>query len=180
MINDCVKSNSVFGVNFTEKNNFSQIGCSAEVSEIVDSNIEGEMSIIVKGKRRYKTLSRNIESNGLMFSEIKYLESVNVNYDEEKFSKAINLYNDLVLSVYKGKIKTINKFDIRWKDGSHSISFHIAQKCGLDLYERQKLLAIDIENDRLTYVLKYLKSVVGKIKDAEKVNAIIKSDGYIQ
>lgn len=180
MINDCIKNDSLFGVNFTEKNNFSQIGSTADIFEVIETNLNGEMNIIIEGKKRYKTISREIDRDGLMFSEIEYLNNINVNYDETIFSDAVDLYNELVMTVYKGKIKTINKFDIKWKDGTHSVSFYMAQKCGLDLNQRQKLLTMDVENDRLIFVLKYLKSAIGKLKDSFKIQDIIKSDGYIQ
>lgn len=180
MVNECINNNTQFGVNFTEKNNFSQIGSTAAVYEVIETNINGEMNIIIEGKRRYKILSREIDSSGLMTSEIEYLNDINVNYDENVFLNAVDLYNDLVITVYNGKIKTINKYDIKWKDGTHSVSFYMAQKCGLDLYERQELLSMDDENDRLIYVLRYLKNAVGKLKDSLKIQEIIKSDGYIQ
>ncbi|KXK05729.1 MAG: ATP-dependent Lon protease [Chlorobi bacterium OLB4] len=180
MINDCRKNRSVFGVNLKSNGDLNLIGSTANVFEVVNENSNGEMYIVVKGVRRFRIINRDYNEMGLMYSEIEYLDTVNINYDELVFNKAVELYNGIILKVYRGQINTVNKYDVKWKDGTHSVSFHMAQKCGLNLSERQRLLTIDTENERLEYMIVHLERIHSQLKDAERIENIIKSDGYIQ
>ncbi|MBK9226654.1 MAG: hypothetical protein IPL67_06290 [Ignavibacteria bacterium] len=54
------------------------------------------------------------------------------------------------------------------------------EKCGLSLKEKQQMLEMDTEQDRLDFISTYLENVLPKLKEAERISEIIKSDGYIQ
>ena len=56
----------------------------------------------------------------------------------------------------------------------------MAEKSGMSLEDRQRLLESNNENDRLGIILSYFKKVYPKLKETERISDIIKSDGYIQ
>ena len=124
-------------------------------------------------------LNYNLSSEGYFIGEIKYLEE-ETNFDKEDFYKAVENYNKLIDAAYKGTLEKINPADIKWIDGSESVSFFMAQKCGLNLQERQQLLEIDKEQERLKYLLNYFNEVMPKIVEADRISQINQSDGYLQ
>lgn len=180
MINECSNNESEFGINlFAEKKIYST-GCSASVDNIVNRTDNGEMNIVTKGKRRYKIVNYELSSEGYYKGRIKFTEEESLNYSKEKMEKTVRIYNDLVELVYKGEVSKIELNDLKWYDCKRSVSFFMAEKSGLSLIERQNLLEIDTEEERLDFILKYFAEVVPKLKEADKVTNIIKSDGYIQ
>jgi hypothetical protein len=56
----------------------------------------------------------------------------------------------------------------------------MAQKAGLDLEQRQLLLEMDSEQDRLSMLLGYLTTTLPRLKKMEEIDRIIRSDGYIE
>ena len=56
-------------------------------------------------------------------------------------------YNKLIDAAYKGTLEKVNPDDLKWIDGSNSVSFFMAQKCGLNLQERQQMLEINEEQE---------------------------------
>jgi Lon protease-like protein len=172
-------NNEPFGINLMSNNNISAIGSTADVVNKFNVLPNGEMDIVVRGKSRYELKNYNLSSEGYFVGEIKYLED-ETQFVREDFDKAVEFYNKIIDAAYKGTLGKINPDELRWIDGSESVSFFIAQKCGLNLLERQQILEIDSEQDRLTYLLKYFDEVMPKIVEADRISQIIQSDGYLQ
>lgn len=179
MISKCMESNEPFGINLMSNSNISVIGSTAEVVNKFNVLSNGEMDIVIKGVARYELKNYNLSPEGYFIGEINYLEE-DTDYDKGDFDIAVKNYNEIIDAAYKGTLEKINPNDLRWIDGSESVSFFIAQKCGLNLQERQQILEIDKEQDRLTYLLKYFEQVMPKIVEADKISQIIQSDGYLQ
>jgi ATP-dependent Lon protease len=180
MINECIDSQTVFGINFFEERKIHTVGCTASVAEVINKLENGEMNIVAKGVRRYKVNNYELSSDGFYIGEIEFIEGNNQDYEKAKMEKCVKLYNHLVELIYKGTIKKIELSDMKWYDGKRSVAFSMAEKCGLSLPERQKILEIDDEDGRLDFIQKYFDEVIPKIKEADRISNIIKGDGYIQ
>ena len=180
MVNDCLSDRTNFGINLFAGNRLYPTGCTALVDEVVSQTETGEMNIITKGIIRYKILNYETGEDGLYSAEIDLIEDVNTEYNKEKMTKAVDLYNSLIEIVYKGSVKKIDLTEIKWYSENRSVSFTMAEKCGLSLIERQTLLEMNEEDVRLDYILKFLEEVMPKLKEADKISNIIKGDGFIQ
>lgn len=179
MITKCMEESEPFGINLMSNNNISAIGSTANVLNKFNIMPNGEMDIVIKGKSRYELLNYNLSSEGYFIGEIKYLGE-ETEFEKGDFDKAVENYNKLIDAAYKGTLEKINPNELRWIDGSESVSFFMAQKCGLNLQERQQLLEIDKEQERLEYLLNYFKEVMPKIVESDRISQIIQSDGYLQ
>jgi len=179
MITMCMQESRPFGINLMSNNNISSIGSTAEVVNKFNVLPNGEMDIVIKGIARYELKNYSLSHEGYFMGDISYLEE-DTGFDKEDFNKAVDNYNKLIDAAYKGTIEKINPDDLKWIDGSESVSFYMAQKCGLNLLERQQMLEIDSEQERLTYLLKYFDAVMPKIVEADRISQIIQSDGYLQ
>ena len=180
MIGECLSNSSVFGINLFSDKNIHITGCSAKVEEVTERLENGEMNIIVKGVQRYKIIRYELSIAGYFTGIIEYTDEESGEYDKVKMEKAVKIYNDLVEIVYKGSVKRIDLNDIKWHKGNSTVTFTMAEKSGLSLIERQKILEMDNENMRLDFMLKYFSEVIPKVTEADKISNIIKSDGYIQ
>ena len=180
MIGECLSNSSVFGINLFTDKNIHITGCSAKVDEVTEHLENGEMNIIVRGVQRYKIISYELSVAGYYTGIIEYTDEESGEYDKVKMEKAVKIYNDLVELVYKGSVKRIDLNDVKWHKGNRTVTFTMAEKSGLSLIERQKILEMDNENMRLDFMLKYFSEVIPKVTEADKISNIIKSDGYIQ
>lgn len=179
MITMCMQESKPFGINLMSNNNISAIGSTADVVNKFNVLPNGEMDIVVKGKARYELKNYNLSTEGYFVGEIKYLED-ETEFDKDDFNRAVECYNKIIDAAYNGTIEKINPSDLKWIDGSESASFFMAQKCGLNLQERQQMLEIDKEQERLNYLLKYFDEVMPKIVETDRISQIIQSDGYLQ
>jgi len=180
MINDCIAEQTSFGINFFSNNHLYPTGCFAKVDQLVSRSENGEMNIITKGLDRYKIITYEMSKNGIYTGYVNMITDCSPDFDKEKMNTTVSLYNSLVEIVYKGSVKKIDLSEIKWLSENRSVSFVMAEKCGLSLIERQNLLEMDKEDTRLNYILNYLEEVMPKLKEADKISNIIKGDGYIQ
>jgi len=58
-------------------------------------------------------------------------------------------------------------------------SYKIAEKAGLTMEQRQQLLEIQGENERLHYLLKHIETLKASITPEIKARILIMNDGYL-
>ncbi|MBS1518273.1 MAG: LON peptidase substrate-binding domain-containing protein [Bacteroidetes bacterium] len=179
LINECISRNRSFGINLFADEKIYLTGCTSVVDEVKGRSENGEIDIVTRGIERYEIMNYEMSSDGYFTGTVKFTENSNFITVPGIFEEAVSLYNEIIAIVYKGSIKQINPDDEKWTSGKYSVSFLMAEKCGLNLHERQNLLEISNEDDRLQFILKYFESVMPKLKDAERISTIIMSDGYL-
>lgn len=179
MIELCITDGAEFGINLFSKRKIYDVGCTSVVSAVTKKFDSGEMDIIVKGVSRYRIIKYRLGKDGFFIGTVEMIEN-DFSKDKSQMIKAAELYNDFVEIVYKGSVKKVDLNDQKWQDESAMLSYLIAEKSGLNLEERQLLLEMDTETERLDFIMKYFEEVFPKLKNAEKISNIIKSDGYLQ
>jgi len=180
MISGVIDSGGEFGIVLLFEANLQIVGTSTRAIEVTKKFENGEMDIVTEGTKRFRLYSYDVGNDDLYRGKVEYLEDDNQLYDKSEMNKAVENYNFLVDLAYKGSIKKIFLDDGTWLDGTRSVCYSMAEKCGLSLKEKQQMLEMDTEQDRLDFISTYLENVLPKLKEAERISEIIKSDGYIQ
>lgn len=180
LINKCLKSSEEFGIIFYSENRLSETGCTAIVTELTSKAENGEMNIIVTGIRKFTLTEYYTIPDGYLTGKVCFTEEKSYGINETLLRDCVINFNRLAELVYKGSVSLIDPEDIKWKSGNNFVSFKIAEKCGINLLERQKLLEMDNENTRLEYLMNFLEKILPEIEKAGKISDIIKSDGYLE
>ncbi|MDP4243839.1 MAG: LON peptidase substrate-binding domain-containing protein [Bacteroidota bacterium] len=178
LIEQAVKEHSPFGINYVEEDRLHAVGCSARVVEVLDRRPDGEMDIITEGERRYEVL--DLEQNGpdrISFATVRWLDDEPEERDSRLAGETIHLFNELTELAYKGTIPPLD--ESVWNAESRFPSFKIAQKSGLEAPQRQALLSVTSENERLSMLREFLTQLLPKVKEFETVQDHIRNDGYI-
>ena len=178
MVDECLENGTTFGINFIEDSKLHSIGCTARVAEVVKRYDDGQLDIITEGITRYQIVSvDNSDPNDLLYAQVKWITDRDEPRDTELAGEAITLFNELCEVAYNG---TIDSLDIsEWVQDDRLPSFAIAQKSGLEADQRQALLGITSENERLSILRNFLSQLLPKVKELEKINDLIRNDGYI-
>ncbi len=174
LIRECVKDGREFGVVLLQEQGLAQIGCSAAVTSVLQSYDDGRMDIIVEGRRRFRMIG--LVDAGTIYSmgSVLFLEEPSEKLDVRLAAETINFYNRLAETVYGNRVRPIPE-DLL----TPGISYVMAQKAGMDLGDRQRLLEISRENDRLRLLNEYFRVVLPRLQKKEEIERIIRSDGYI-
>ncbi len=176
LINECYKEKKPFGINYINSKGMNHIGCTAIVSDIFKLYSDGRMDILVAGVQRYKIINMEEGYKPYYTATIEFFDDDVSEYDLDTLNECINLFNDLA-----SKIKTvqIDPIDIE-KLNTSLPSFYISQKSGLSNDQKQALLEMRNENQRLVYLIRHLKKLSPMIHQATTISQIVKNDGYIK
>jgi hypothetical protein len=86
----------------------------------------------------------------------------------------LKLYGELLSLVYKKGIR-----QIAVKLGRENLAFELAQKAGMTLSQRQHLLELSSENERMRVLHSYLTDVIPRLQRSEELERVIHGDGYL-
>ncbi|MDB5033718.1 MAG: ATP-dependent protease [Chlorobi bacterium] len=175
LIREVTDSGGRFGINLFHDHKMFQIGCEARVSQIVKVHPDGIMDIIVTGGARFLISEFFTDQRPYMTAEVAMFDDDEPRPEYPLLETTIGYYNRLVESVYGEAEESLDPAD--WLEGG--ASFRMAQKCGLDLDVRQQLLEVKSENERLRFLSSYFTEVLPKIKQVEKIQMLVRNDGYI-
>jgi len=176
LINQCLVSKKVFGVNLSLSTKMYNVGCSAQILDIVQKYDNGDLDITVKGIRRYRLNDFEESKNKYVEADIEYFDDNEEKLDLDLIERSIIEFNQIAEFVNSIKIEKISRDEV----SNIYPSFLIAQKAGLNLNQRQDLLEMTSENTRLEYLLEHLIKIKPMLKEAEFVQMIIKNDGYLK
>lgn len=174
LINYCWENQKPFGINLMLPKKLSDIGCLAVVSDIMHIREDGDMEILVTGRSRYKILQIYDGLNEYLEADIEPYEDVDSSYDPDLLDNVVDIFNQIARKVKKFKIQEIHPDNLEYT----LPSFTIAQKAGLSLEEKQKLLELRYENQRLELLQNHLKFIYPLIDKAEGLETLAKNDGY--
>ena len=175
MINKCLFEKTGFGIVSLILNEISKIGSYVEIVSVESRNENGEMDIIVRGTGRFKILKTTHHPDG-------YIVATFAEYSDVSDEISVQLLKELREN-FEGIINKINFTleDTFWRnyDETELKSYKIAEKSGLNLKQRQKLLTLRKENERIYFLLEHLTKLDKKISERVTAGAIIMGDGYI-
>jgi ATP-dependent Lon protease len=179
LIAECLVKGSTFGINFIENNKLHSIGCTARVAEVTKRYPDGKLDIVTEGIKRYQIVS--VDDPGtydeLLYANVSWIEDKKELRDTNLANETIRLFNELCDVAYKGTIDAIDS--AVWGDVEKMPSFIIAQKSGLEPDQRQALLGITSENERLSILKNFLSQLLPRVREIEKINDLVRNDGYI-
>ncbi len=176
LINESISTNKEFGINLVDAGKMFQVGCHAKVTEVISTDEDGQMNIIVTGTDRYIVSTFHTDTAPYLTAEIEAFEDDDPKPEYALLEGTISLYNQLIEIVYGEAEDVLDPSE--WLAGGGA--FRMAQKSGLDLAVRQQLLEMRSETERLTLLHEYLKDILPKIQQAEKFQTIVRNDGYVK
>lgn len=174
MIKECLADDLEFGINLTEEQVVAHVGCTAKVHDVRRVYEDGRLDIVVQGDRRFLLKAVEKGSFPYLTGICVYLDDVQETRDDSLAETTAAMYRELLSVVYP------DRSDLPPVDPSdENMSFLVAQKAGMDLAQRQRLLELSSENDRLRLLHSYLSDVLPKIHEMEEIQRITRSDGFI-
>ncbi|OGU57811.1 MAG: hypothetical protein A2X64_00980 [Ignavibacteria bacterium GWF2_33_9] len=175
LINECWENQKPFGIVLQLPNKNYKIGCTAFVADIMNVKPNGNLEILISGRNRFKIAKIYENEAPYLVADVNWFDDKEEIIDNELLGQALTIYNEIAQKVTEFKIPEIHIDEIT----VNQPSFLIAQKSGLSIEERQKLLEISSENERLNTLLTHLKTIWPLIEKSEIIKILSKNDGYL-
>jgi Lon protease-like protein len=153
MINECLSQKRPFGIVRTKDEGFVNVGCTAEIINVLKTYSDGRMNILAEGQKRFEVLQVNQERSFLQ-AEVFYL------VDEDE--------NDLPLAAEQERAVRLHS-DIMQLAGAQSekteitvgqLAYRLAGSLPFDPDFQQALLEMNSEADRIRAVISFFERIL--------------------
>lgn len=176
LVNRSIDNSEPFGVSLMTGRKLYDVGCGVVVTQLLNKFDDGKMDIIVGGVSRYKIKDYKYNETGLVEARAEFFEDISEPINYANLKVCVDYYNQIAEALETIKIPPLRMEEINTKKPS----FLIAQKAGLTLLQRQKLLESNSENKRLKTISSHLEKMIPLLKEAEIATQIIRNDGYFK
>lgn len=174
LINDSIKNDAEFGINFITESSMQEIGCTAKVADIIKQYHDGKIDILIKGYRRYKIINFKQEEQPYYSAEVEFFSDDEPDVSTLLLDNSIELFNQIADNVKSVKVDKL----LRNQLATEMPSFFMAQKAGLTGPQKQLLLEMRSENKRLSFIIDHMRKILPLLQNKETMADILKYDGY--
>jgi len=141
MIGECLEADSEFGIVWLGDEVLHEVGCTVEITQVLDKMDDGRMNILVQGVRPFR-LERRIDDMDYPAGEVVLLDEEQAEDDPEAGAAARRGYADLVERVTDSRP---GEDDLRELD-----AYGMAATIAFENDAKQELLELRSENERLS------------------------------
>ena len=153
MIAHCQESeDSSFGISLIQDGELANVGCSVELVQILHKYPDGRLDIITRGWQRYRVI-KFYQDQPYLRAEVELFDAREASARPGLFAEAVERWQE-VLSLLGGQ------GEVGDHEGPPTNSFELAQRVGLELPVKQKLLEMGSEDQRLEELVKYFDQIV--------------------
>jgi Lon protease-like protein len=156
MIGECLERKQPFGVLRAKDGEVAEIGCTAEILNVVKKYDDGRMDIITEGRLRFEVMQLNPVRSFLQ-AEVFYLRDDPGAATGQQISRAVELHGE-IMKLAGSEPESVSDAN------DHELSFHLAGSLPLDLDFKQTLLGMKSEPERLQAVITFFENILPNVR----------------
>lgn len=170
MIGECLEQETEFGIIWSGDDALADVGCAAEVAQLIEELDDGRMNILIKGTRPFR-LDRRIEDMPYPAGDIEWLAPDDDAGDDGVATEARRAYADLV-----EKVTELRPTD---QDLAELDAYGMAATIAFELSDKQELLELRSEDDRLERLADLCTAAMERLSESGLAAARASSNGKV-
>jgi Lon protease-like protein len=171
MIGECLDEQSEFGIVWISDEGLKDVGCTAEITQLLERMEDGRMNILVQGSRPFR-LERRIDDMDYPAGDIVLLHDQEESEDPEAGSHARERYAELVERVTDSRPSE--------NDLGELDAYGMAATLDFALEAKQSLLELRSEDDRLRRLSELFGMTIKRLEFAERAAERARTNGKIR
>lgn len=174
LIHFCLDHDVSFGVvrSDEDEEGIAEIGTTARIQEVVAQYDDGRMDVLVQGEERFR-ITEIHDEKFYYTADVTLLEDTGEALDFGLKERVITQHMKLLELVGR----TVRPDLYEHVD---SLSFVLAQNAALDEEQKQDVLELTSEGERIRYLIRHFKSLIPQVERKEDVHRRIRSNGHFQ
>jgi len=168
----CLDHEVPFGIVRSANESLADVGTTARIDEIVNRYEDGRLDIVVYGEERFR-LHRVRDDKSYYTADVALIEDDPGGADPDLKERAITQHMKLLELAGR----TVRP-DL-YKDVEH-LSFVLAQNAVLDPEQKQDVLELTSEADRIRYLIDHFEELIPRVEQKSDVQRRIRSNGHFK
>ncbi len=170
MIGECLEGGTEFGVVWLSDDGLREVGCTAEITQLLDRFDDGRLNVLVRGSRPFG-LVRRIDDMPYPAGDVVMLEDEGTP-DGALAASARESYGDLVEQVTDERPAPDDIEDLD--------AYGMAATIEFGAEEKQELLELRSEDERLKRLSALFTTTLKQIEQKERAAEVAKSNGKVR
>ena len=171
MIEECLAGKKMFGVVRAKEEGTADIGCTAEILEVVKKYPDGRLDIATAGRRRFEVMELNQERRFLQ-AAVLYLDDEPKPAAAPDIEAAVKLHAEL-MAIAGAEAEGQSEIS------SSQLSFYLVGSLPLDLDFKQTLLAMKSEAERIPAVVSYFQAILPVLRRTAQARKTAGGNGRV-
>lgn len=168
----CLDHDVPFGIVRIEDESLASVGTTARMQEVVTRYEDGRMDIVVEGEERFQLLE--------VHEEKRYYTADVVLLDEESTSVEIDRKERVITQHMKLLELAGRTVRPDLYENEEFLSYVLAQNAALEQDQKQELLELTSENERIQYLIRHFERLIPKVEEKDDVHRRIRSNGHFK
>lgn len=170
MVRDCIEGDRSFGVVLVQDGRLASVGCTARIVRVARRYDDGRMDIVVAGEYRFR-IDRVVE-------DLAYLQGGVVRLPEPK-DEPDPVMRERLISQHLKLLELGGRMPspVIYQDRP-LLSFLVAHNAGLSLEQKQQVLEMPDEAQRIDFLVAHLESFIPKVEEVETLRRKVRSNGH--
>ncbi|GAB5534270.1 MAG: LON peptidase substrate-binding domain-containing protein [Rubricoccaceae bacterium] len=171
MVKVCLDEDCPFGIIYASEEGLAEIGCTARIHKVVQRYDDGRLDIVAVGEDRFR-LDGVHRDLSYLTADVTWVEDADLEASDDAVRQKVITRHMKLLELAGGDPRP------EIYDASNAVSFIVGRNAGLDLDDKQVVLAMDHEGERLAYLAKHLKTLLVRVQKAHKIRNLAQGDGH--
>ncbi|MEM9996471.1 MAG: LON peptidase substrate-binding domain-containing protein [Bacteroidota bacterium] len=173
MVRLCLEEQRAFGIVLMSDAKLAQVGCTVRIERVLKRYDDGRSDILCRGEQRFRIAQ--------VYREKPYLTAAAVGFEPDGagVADADTAARERLITQHM-KLLEIAGEEIRPTayQTATPISFVVARNAGLELDQKQDLLEMLTEKERLAFLTEHLESLLKRVSVMKEVKRRAQGDGY--
>lgn len=172
MVQECLEHDMPFGLILYEEGKMAEIGCTALIRQVVQDYGDGRLDILVEGGERFRVDALRQEKSYLT-ADAHMVDDADGDSEDTLTQRVITQHMKL-LELAGRTVRPGLYSDVDY------VSFVIAHNAGLSLPQKQEVLELTAEDDRILYLVRHLEELIPRVEEIESVRERVRSNGHFK
>ena len=172
MVEFCLSRKRPFGIVLSQDGTLSEVGCAASIVEVQQQYADGRKDIVVQGEFRFRILGVANE-HAFLTADIIAVQDEDTSVDV--FVRERVIAQHIKLLELAGRMPAPTQYQDR-----PFLSYFIAHNTGLTVEQKQAVLELTSEVDRLKYLISHLEKFIPMVEEVETLRSKVRSNGHFR
>lgn len=172
MIGRCMDEDIPFGVVLFEEGRLQRVGCTAKVDRVLEQYEDGRLDIVVRGHARFR-VGELVQDREYLQAYVEPIAEPPAAADSMLLERAITQHMKL-LELAGRTVRPSLYQDVPY------VSYVLAQNAGLSAEQKQEVLELATEEQRIEYLISHFEDLIPRIEEMEDVRKKVQSNGHFK
>jgi ATP-dependent Lon protease len=172
LVRESLELDQPFGIVMAEEQEMQMMGCTVRISRVLAKHDDGRVDIAVTGESRFR-INQVHTDRPFLTADVQLIgpgfETTNVDARERLITQHMRLVELLG--------ETIRP--VIYEDTAY-VSFVVGQNAGLDMKQRQELLELISEEERIEYLIRHFTDLIPRLEEAQEFHRRVRSNGHVK